>query len=348
MLPERRRTVRALLGVCLFTAAVASLVTGIVVYFAVRQDASLSETPFLWAAAGISVYLSSLFVLLGRLVLRKGEYSEIAKRSVIQASATGMSQTGLAALPLQAWGLILGSLIGRTAGLLPMYKSTKHYFGRTSFKEKKEAVKEYWRFPVIFAPSTLLNSFGVQAPVLFVTFWFSVGHAGFLSMAERIIGAPMNMISNAVGQVVDSEVASRLRRGQSNLISFFLSVTLALSVIGIPIGSIFYFFGTYLTTLVLGSQWELAGKCVELMAVTLSLRFIASPTSRVIGLLQRARGMFIIDLCRTVLVLISMYLIVVFDVNFLNSVILFYISLGIIYVVTWFYALRVVILQSRA
>src|SRR5699024_5055342 len=120
MLPKRRETVQALLGVCFVSAAVTSLVTGGVVSIIVRNHESLSEIPFLWAAGILTVYLSSLFALLGRLTLRKGAYSEIAKRSIVQSSVMGVSQVGLFALPLGAWGLIFGSLLGRSAGLLPM------------------------------------------------------------------------------------------------------------------------------------------------------------------------------------------------------------------------------------
>lgn len=347
MLPRKHKTVQALLNISLISAAIAALITGVIVYFLQKNEPHLTSIPLLPFWVVLTVYLSSLFALLGRLVLRKGKYREIGKRSIVQATVTGLSQVAASPLPIGTLGLIGGHVLGRSAGLVPMYKVTKEFFGRTDLQSMKAAIRQYWRFPLVFAPSSLLNAYGAQAPILFITFWFTVGQAGLLSMAERIIGAPLAMIGNALGQVVESEMSSRLRQRSTNYVRMFVFLSSGLAVIGLVVGGVFSFLGTQITTAVLGQEWEVAGQCVEIMAFTIGLRLLANPTSRVIALFQRSRGMIIIDLLRALLISGSIFSTVFWQLEFLEAVMIFYISLGVVYFATWLYSLRVVIQESR-
>ena len=347
MLPEGKSQVSAVLALALASLFVVSFLTGLGVYIWGAVDPEL-DTPLyapLWVA--LAVVLSGLFVLLNRLALRKGGYSQVGKRAIYQAVGTGSGQFSFSFWPGGGLGLIFGFLVGRCVGIFPLYRYTREYFVPTDWKTRKQMLKRYWRFPVVFAPSSMLNSFGVQAPFIFVAAWFGAGFAGILGMADRIIGAPMTLIGNAVAQVFDAEIAKHIRQGKQNFFRPYLKLSAVLAVIASGVGLGFFLLGDIVVPLILGPGWELAGSCVQIMSVTIALRLIASPTSRVIGLFERSTGMVAIDLSRALLMIASMIWITYSSIDFLTSVAIMYYSLGFIYLITWFFGLSVVMQETK-
>lgn len=347
MLPTAQREVRALVSVSLLSASVVATITALVVFLLGINDPAFDAQSGLPVWVFLSVILSALYTVLNRLALRKGGYSEVGKRAVAQAIGTGGAQLALNPFPGGSLGLILGSLVGRLFGLVPLYRYSRGYLGRTHPRIKVRVLRQYWRFPVFFAPSAALNAFGVQAPLLFVTAWYGVAFAGILGVAERVIGIPMTLIGNAVAQVFDGEMAKKIRAGRGGYVGPYLKVSLLLSLVALMVGACFFLLGEWAVPIILGQEWTLAGQCVSIMSITVALRLVASPTSRVIGLFQRAGGMFVIDVCRSTLMLGAIGWVMLTEAPFLVAVSAMYYSLALIYVITWGYALVVVIQESR-
>ncbi|QNA91989.1 oligosaccharide flippase family protein [Microbacterium sp. Se63.02b] len=347
MLPTAHRDVRALVSLSLLSASIVATITALIVFFIGLRDPAFDIHTGLPLWVFLSILLSAVYTVLNRLALRKGGYSEVGKRAVAQAIGTGGAQLALNPFPGGSLGLIVGSLIGRLFGLVPLYRYSRGYIGRTHRKIKIKVLREYWRFPVFFAPSAALNAFGVQAPLLFVTAWYGVAFAGILGVAERVIGIPMTLIGNAVAQVFDGEMARKIRAGRGGYVRPYMKVSLWLGVVALGVGAGFYLLGDWAVPIILGQEWALAGHCVSIMSITVAFRLVASPTSRVIGLFQRAGGMFVIDVCRSLSMLGAIAWVMFTQAPFLVAVSVMYYSLALIYVVTWVYALIVVVQESR-
>lgn len=347
MLPTAKRDVRAIASVSMMSACVIASITAIVLLILGWNGGELDTRSGLPLWVFLSIVLTAMFTILNRLALRNGGYGEVGKRAVVQAVGTGGAQLLLNPFPGGSLGLILGNLIGRLFGLIPLFRFSRSLIGRTHRRIKLRVLRRYWRFPVFFAPSAALNAFGVQAPLLFVTAWFGVAFAGILGVAERVIGVPMTLIGNAVAQVFDGEMAKKIRIGRGGFVAPFLRVSLWLGAVALLVGAGFFFLGSWAVPIVLGSDWVLAGECVSIMSITVALRLVASPTSRVIGLFQRATGMIVIDIGRAVLMLGAIAWVISTQAPFLAAVGVMYASLALIYVVTWAFALVVVVQESR-
>lgn len=343
MLPKNASEVSALLFLGLMAATVISSLAGLVVAVVIYQQPELATIPLIPLWVTLTIIFTAIFTLLNNLALRKSGYGQVGKRTVTQAVGTNIGQMAFYIYPGGGLGLVWGNLLGRLIGLVPLLTFCKEFFIKPDLRLVFKMFRKYWRFPVVFAPSSTLNAFGIQFPILFVSAWFGLGYAGILGLAERVVGIPMTLIGNAVGQVFDAEIAKKMRSGVRNFTRLYLTVSGALALLALGVGLVFFFFGEWAIPLILGNEWELAGACVKIMSISVALRLIASPTARVITLFQKSRGMILIDLTRTLLILGSVLLIIETNASFLNSIILINLALSLIYLITWLYGLKIVL-----
>lgn len=348
MLPKKNDEVSALLLISVLSATIISVIAGLLTGLMIKRQHDLATTPLMPLWVTLTIMLTALFTVLNHLALRKSGYGQVGKRTVAQAIGTNGGQISLYAYPGGGLGLIGGNLIGRSIGIISLVRFCREFFTRPDFPLAGRMLKKYWKFPAVFAPSSAFNAFGVQFPVLFVASWFGVGLAGILGLAERIVGIPMTLIGNAVGQVLDAEIAKGMRAGKQDFIRLYLSISGALGGLALIVGSLFFFLGEWAVPLFLGSEWELAGTCVKIMSISVALRLIASPTARVITLFQKSGGMILIDVTRTLFILGVVLLITKTGSQFLQAVLFFNLALALIYLITWLYGLKIVFESARS
>jgi O-antigen/teichoic acid export membrane protein len=102
---------------------------------------------------------------------------------------------------------------------------------------------------------------------------------GFYSMAERIISAPVALISNALGDVYRQR-ASVSWRESGSFDSLYWKTLLLTSVTGVPVFSVGILFAPNLFVLILGDDWRIAGEYAQIMLVGGLFGFITSPVDK--------------------------------------------------------------------
>lgn len=338
MLPVRIEEVRALVWNAALSVVFFSLIYALILYsvrtFGIGDLPAYPGFP-LWVA-GLAL-LGGTFVLLSQLALRKQEYSLVGRRTLLRAAATSLTQVSLGVLRIGPFGLFFGAACGSIFGIATIARRTREFWVFPGFRELANAWKKYWRFPVFFAPSALLNSLGLQFPLIFFTLWFGVTSGGQLGMAERIIGVPLALVGAAVGQMIDAEVSKRIRDKHSNLFSFFVKTSLALGLLGIIIGIAFASLGPSVIPWILGDQWRTAGMFVQVLAITGAVRLVVNPLSKFLLLLQKSFANMVLDIFRVAAVLVTILVSVRLSLDLIESLWLVYSSLTLTYVVTWIY-----------
>jgi O-antigen/teichoic acid export membrane protein len=303
-LAERISDAQKLVRMAIAGAAVTALLTALVVVIfpeELSQAANFDVLPWaLWVP--FLVLLTAWFVLLSEAALRERAYTAIATRTLAQNVGTVGGQLVLAAVTRTAGGLLTGQLFGRLFGIVSLARQSSGLLRKPSRGGYRETLRAYWRFPLVFAPTAVLNTLGLQLPLILLGAWFGIQASGFLGVAQRITMLPAGLIGIAVGQVFCGELTARLRASERNNRRLYLKISARLGLLGGIITVALLVLPPWLFPLVLGSNWSEAGTYAQAMAFAVGLGFMASPLSYVFVAYQRTVIAVVVDISRIVLV----------------------------------------------
>lgn len=343
MLPKENEIVRALVWVAITSVLIISLFTIFIMQVMSNlKYAELDKYQLASVWVGAFVFTGALYSLFSQLALRNRAYGLVARRSFARSVVMVVTQLSLGFSARISSGLLIGGLVGQLAGLVTMIRTTRDFTRLPKRAHVWPAIKRYWRFPVVFTPSAVLNALGLQAPLVFFTALFGLAYAGQLGMAERIVAIPVTLIGAAVGQVLDAEITKRMREGQGGLRRSYLKYSGLLAAAGLVVAVLGLTLGGLIVPWLLGEQWMLAGVAVQVLAVTSGIRLVASPLSKFMIILQKSFANTVLDLLRVVLMISAMIAVSQSGLGFVPALWVVYSALSVTYVITWFYGLLAV------
>lgn len=342
MLPRSDEEVRNVSALAITSLCIIATLFGVAVWLGAEWNLlGLDDIRFapLWAV--LLLVSGSLFGLASQLALRNKRYGLVASRNLIQAIGINGSQVALAFVPFVSSGLILGTVIGRSMGIATVLRSSRNFWGWPRLSGMKLALRRYRQFPLIFTPSHVLNALGVHAPLLIVSAYFGISAAGQFGMADRLLAAPLMLIGVSVGQVLQAELATRMREGRL-LEPMFLRSSALLAGLGALVCLAALTLGRWIVPAVMGSNWQIAGQFLQAMAITAGIRLVANPISSVFALLEAGRLNLGLDVLRVLLIVVAVAVVRATGADVLTAVWLIYGALALTYLVTWFAAFYLV------
>lgn len=293
-LPESDAVAADVLALCLLATLAVTAATAALL--AIAGSALLA----LAGAAPLSPYsvLLALGVFGGGVVatftgwaVRTKSYSEIAANKVTQGGTLVAAQVGLGILGVGAFGLLVGVVAGSIAGASRLawvaWRGHAAAFGRVSRTGVLSAATRYRRFPILSGPSALLNTFGLELPVLLVVAFFGAATGGQYALAQRAIGLPAILVGSAIAQVYFAEGARRARQRPEELRGLFWRTSRSLALTALGPFTFVALSAPLLFGLVFGDNWREAGVYVAILAPMSYLQFVTNPTGATLDILER-------------------------------------------------------------
>lgn len=337
---DAQKLIRLAMGAATCTA----LLTAIVVWLFHEDLSQMARFDIMpWAIwVPFLVVLTAWFVVLSEAALRQRAYSAIATRTLAQNVGTVGGQLVLATVTRTAGGLLTGQLFGRLFGILSLARQNEGLLRRSGRGGYRQTLRANWRFPLVFAPTAVLNTLGLQLPLILLGAWFGIESAGFLGVAQRVTALPAALIGIAVGQVFCGELTARLRAGERNNRRLYLKVSVRLGLIGALITLALLVLPPYLFPVILGSNWAEAGTYAQATALAVGLGFMASPLSYVLVAYQKTFTAVSMDVSRIILVCGLGYWAHRNGWSAVSALWMMYAGTSVNYVLTWFLGLAVV------
>ena len=204
-----------------------------------------------------------------------GSFSTVARATGGQAVARASGQAGMGLSGLGSGGLVLGHVGGQLIALLTLIRAglPKNSRGRTL-----EVARRYRRFPMLSAPGSLLTSVGLHGPPVVYAAYFGLVVSGLYGFAMAVLGLPTALLSQSISQVF-YPTAARQEADPVQARRLIDQVTGVLLSIAIPVFGTLAVSGPWLFTAIFGSGWEAAGRYAQLLAPWLAVRFVVSPVS---------------------------------------------------------------------
>jgi|GEM_PF-426475 len=293
-MPEAKSDAINILLLATFLAFVISFGIGAVLY--VLDDSYIlyskfdKLSPFLWMLP-IGIFLSASFSAIQFYAVREKAFSDISKTRIAQSTITVIIQTGFGFFGGNLFGLIFGQMLNGGSGGLFLWKKLikRPEIASFSWKKLKDLLFEYKKFPQYVTFETLINSAGIQVPVILIASLVVGPEAGFLFLAMRVMQAPMGLIGGAIGQAYLSKAPEEYRA--NNLALFTRNIIEGLMKTGV--GPIVFagIAAPSIFTLVFGAEWERAGILITWMVPWFIFQFLASPVSMVMHVKHAQRYM---------------------------------------------------------
>lgn len=240
----------------------------IVIFFSQPIAAFLGDTalaPWLyWVPA--STLLLGLYQSLNYWINRKAQYKRMAISRTVQSGSAALAQVGT--------GYAGGGAIGLMGGQITGHILATGVLGRLIWKEEKSRIrtvstlrcmalaKKYINFPKYLILAHGFNTASGQMPVLLLSSLFNTAAAGFFTLTQRVMAAPMSLIAKALGDVFRQE-ASQTYAHQGQCKAIYQRTFKRLLLIAVLPFPCFFFVAPTLFAWVFGSEWRVAGEYVS-------------------------------------------------------------------------------------
>jgi O-antigen/teichoic acid export membrane protein len=243
------------------------------------------------AILAIAMFAGGIVRSFTGLATRQKAYSAIAQNRFTYSMGTLATQVLLGWQGWGASGLITGLAGGSIAGSVRYamtefrsYVSMHHLVSRAGVLE---VARRYRRFPMLSAPSALLNAFGIQLPLLLFVALYGAEEGGQFSLAVRVIGFPVVLVSLAVGQAYHADAAQAVREDPHAVRDVFLRTTRTLALIASVPTLLAIVLSPLLFGTIFGDEWAEAGLYVSILAPMYYLLSVFSPTGSTLEVLER-------------------------------------------------------------
>ncbi|MEP7214515.1 MAG: oligosaccharide flippase family protein [Acidobacteriota bacterium] len=186
-------------------------------------------------------------------------------------------------------GLLVGMIIAQLVGALYLFLRSMKYNNRAvSFDWSKTVplLSFHKKFPLYSLPTDLITVFTNQLPVFMLSRFAGSSEVGYFNMSQRLLSLPSTFISGAVGEVFKQRATEDFfKTGTCRPI--FIKTFKALAATGIVPFALILFFGPWMFSAFLGAKWEMAGVYSRIFALMFFLRFINSPLSYILYIVNK-------------------------------------------------------------
>ena len=179
-----------------------------------------------------------------------------------------------------------------------MWTDAKNSHWRLRVSNLKELAHRYRRFPFISSWSAFLNTAGLQLPTLLIVALYGVEPAGLFALVQRVIGNPLDTVGQSVSQLYAGKVPQLLRNNPTELRRLFTRTVIQLAIVGSIPTLVVLVFGDQLFEFAFGEQWADGGTYARILMSFLYIRFVTSPLSQTLNILERQELQLIWDVIR--------------------------------------------------
>jgi O-antigen/teichoic acid export membrane protein len=293
--------------------------------------------PHYWLLS-VGLLGGSLYLILKTWALLPKDYILITRTGITQSITGSVSKIILGVLSLGSFGLIIGDIIGRTAGFGSLGKKILpkiwHSLPDLDMGKLKSLAFRYWKFPVFSLPSAFINSIALQVPTLILAYMFDYHIVGLYALSFSITYLPVSFVSVSIGQAYTAECSGLFRQKSSRILPLYLDTTRKLFIFGAPMILAGAFISPFVFPIIFGSAWKDAGMFVLPLSIFVIAQFVVTSTDR-LELYGYNHWALIWNVSRTVLVLCGFYAAILLKLSPLATIVIFSSILTVMYAICY-------------
>ena len=238
----------------------------------------------------LTLFFMGIFNVLNYFNTRQKNYEDIATANIYKSIVLAVVQLGIGFIKQGVVGLISGQIISQMFANMRLAKNIfkdKILISKISIAKMVVLGKKYRDFPKILMISHAINTISGQILVIMVPLFFGFYELGLIVLAQRVISAPISIISKSISQVFFQE-ASLLYLKQGGCLPLFKTTIKSLFFMSFVMSVIIWFLA-YAIPFVFGQSWEPLIVYVHILIPMYFFSFIDSPLSLMFMVAQQQK-----------------------------------------------------------
>lgn len=247
-----------------------------------------------WPLLGSLVLGVGVFQAMGTYLISRGQF----KRLAVQRASQGLV---FASLALLTWiGLLWAHVIS-------FFLVSVCLCGLVLWQHRSDLVradglgllavmKQYRSIPTYLLPGALLDNLGSSASIWILSSTYGLAATGQYSQIQRLVGAPMILVSMSLSQVLLKHTADQ-QRERKPLWPVVKSLALILLAGSLALFLVFLLAGSWGMRQFLGSKWRTDTFFVCIVTTVVLARTVVSPLSTVLLAIRRLRTALMWQAC---------------------------------------------------
>lgn len=237
----------------------------------------------------LTIFFASSYSALRYWSGRKLKFKSIAVNQIVQVGGGAGTQSISGLIGLTPAGLLFGHMVYSALGVIGLGFRTageiKNQVKKIKLQDLAKAAAAYKKFPQYSTFEALLNTAAIELPLILIAALVAGPEVGFLMLVMRIMGAPLQLVGQAVGQVYLAKAADAHRK--KILKELTLTVVGGLAKVGaIPI-LLLSVVAPQGFAIVFGEEWFRAGELAMWLAPWFILQLLVSPVSMALHVIGR-------------------------------------------------------------
>jgi O-antigen/teichoic acid export membrane protein len=315
-LPRSEHVASDVRRVALLVAMVVAIATGLLAtaaLFTFKSAVSATDLlnwclllPALCAASGS-------FNVLTAWAGRQGCAARAARAQIVRAALTATVQLSIATVLTthrNATSLLVAGLLGLLAGIAAT--SVRADAGRAPRSLRRYSrlrllavLRRFRDFPRFSAPQGLLAALTNYSPTLILMMLTNAQLAGQFAMAERIVKAPILLISGSLRQGFTQGLA-KVQRGRSPITGYSSTLTRQIALVLLLPVVVAFFMAPPAVKLLMGRQWVEAGLIAQVMMPWVYLNAVAVPMGAMLQVTRQLESVLKKDVVLLILKVIAL------------------------------------------
>ncbi len=281
-LPKRDSAATRVVGLSLIATLAISVAAALLTLLVGPLLAGLLQQNISWLWLGLlplAVLATGIQLTFRYWATRNGRFVTVAIAGVSISIVAVLTQLLLAEFTsFGAGGLMLGMTAGLCCAALLLAFSARHIGGRlaqVSWRRLRATARQHADMPRYAVQTNMLNAASAALLPWSMALSFGPQYAGFVLLAERVIGRPMRMVSDSIWQVTHSslpKLEGNARRQRIGQVHQFVALLLAFP-------TAFICFYPQMIPIILGDGWSKTLPFVPWLAIAFFLNALSNSTS---------------------------------------------------------------------
>ena len=305
VLPKKEEEACSLVHLCLFSIGILTLILIASFPFA-PHIANLFNSPqlahYYWLLP-IYVLLMGLWNVLNYWYIRNKQYGRISGYQISQSLFSAGYKAGFHFLPFQG-GLIYATILSPLCSLLLSFilagKKCLAPLREINTNLCKKVAAVYSNFPKYSTPRSLINYVSGNLPILMLAPTFGLTETGFIGMSLTLAVSPVQIVVRSIFQVLYERITYRINARQK-VFRLLVRFSCVVSLIIVPAFAGLYFVLPWLTTMLLGQEWEVTGEYIRILLPWIGMIIVATSINFIPDIFGKQRGMLWIEIVYIVL-----------------------------------------------
>ena len=262
-------------------------------------------------------------------------YQLIGNFNLIKSLIQNFLLVFLGIFKMDVTGMLLSQLLGSSSGTYKMFKESNFKFSKNDVPKLttiKAFIKKNMGLITYSAPAHFINSLSYNILNFFINGLFGASIFGFYSLAFRILGMPLTVVSQNFSKIFFKE-ASDEWNSEGRFSRSLKKHTLILAFVALLflIGAIFL--SPLAFKIIFGSAWETTGNYVQILAPMFAIRLVVSSLTPAFLIARKQNAELAFQSAFLFLAVVCYFI----SIKLETDIVIFLISISISYVLVYLF-----------